>query len=211
MFWFKKRDVIYADAYTNDSLVYKYFQIREGGFFHEESSRLYENSFVSPLWNDLEINLEGDDDESFSYRFDRYDLFSFHEYNLEGFFRPDFLYFRFPPAWQITTSEPLNWLIVPALQSQGKFASKVMMPPMTRNFLFNHNTDWEFMVENKKQIINFEANTPLVHLVPLTDKKVVFRSHYDNQAVFNLQRESDAIRFMNSEYLKSKLHERYYG
>lgn len=209
-FWRKKQNVIYADAYTNDSLIYKYFQIREGSFFSKDFSSLHENSFVAPLWNDLEINLQGDEAKSFSYRFDNYDLIDFHEYSLEGFFREDFVYFRFPSAWQIVTSEPVEWLMFSALGGSN-VSSQVFIPPMTRNFIFNHNTDWEFMLENKQQVVNFQANTPLVHLVPLTDKKVVLRSHYSNEITFNLARESDAIRFMNSEVLKSKLYERYYG
>jgi len=241
---FSKNKTIYLDAYTNDSLVHKYFPIQESSFYipewwkkipakvYEENApihsdgfelptmkkcpgfiELFKKSFSYPLWSDLELIMNGDEEKTYSYRFgfdNEFDISTHgaHEYG-EFLSKGDFVHIKLMSPWFVEASENIDWAIMPAMWNYGENMSRVFVVPGIDNYLFNHSTTWQMFVENKEQVINLSAGTPLVHMIPITERKVEVRSHLDSQKYQDLKRSTSAFSFTNNYYTKKRLLEKH--
>lgn len=204
MFWFKKNKKIVVEAYTNDALVEKYFKLKPASSFVHQASVLPNKGFVLPIWYDFESFIKGNFLKEFLYTFHQnYNLLPQHDYNLDMHFS-DNLLFNIPTPWRIYTEEPLEWLVTQSTRFQ-----EYVIPFKTQNFCFNHVLNLEMLVPNTEQVLNIPVNTPLVNLIPLTEKEVVFNFHYDLDTSIQLEMRSESIAFTGGEYVKRSLYERW--
>lgn len=204
--WWKN---IPAKVYRNDapyaSPSYELPTMRQCAGFIE----LYKKSFVYPLWADLEINVEGDENSgAYNYRFGfdyEYPLQSHGPHERGSFLPPEkYVHIKTPPVWALTTSEALNWVTFGASWNQEDTLNKLFFFPGMEDYSLNHSTTWQFMVENVEQSIFLPAGTPLVHMVPLTSRPVRVESHFDPDMFSYLSRATSSYSFTGGYYQKKK-------
>lgn len=169
---------------------------------------LFKNSFVYPLWADLQIDVKGSSSSMYDYRFGfehEYSLTSHPEHD-RGEFLPanKFIHIKTPSVWVFNTEENIDWMTFGATWHQEPIINKVFWFPGVDNYKHNHATTWQFAVENKEQTIFIEAGTPLIQMIPVTERPVKIQSHYDPDAFNYYNRATSSFKFTNGYYSKIK-------
>jgi len=87
---------------------------------------------------------------------------------------------KLPIHWVADCNKDISSIITPPCWTDSLHLDTVNTLSAVRNFYYSHSTQWHFIL-NKKHNTSFTLNAgiPCYHFTPLTDKKVVVRSHYD--------------------------------
>jgi len=174
---------------------------------------LFKETFTLPLWGDLIINVDSEKN-MFDYDFvpeSDLNVFS-HATFQRGEFMPDndFIQLQVESPWKAVSSDTdVNWLMVPAVWNQNEYMLReTTFVPGLLNFKYSHLTNVQLFINNSSQELFFSAGTPLVYLVPLTDREVEINHYYDPEKHSQLGRKSQSFSFVHSHYRKKSWCER---
>jgi len=228
---FKKKVVL--NCYTSNKSAYDLFSInytknfipewwkkvpkayRYGDNFHDAPTiktcpgfiDLYKKGVMVPLWSDLEIQSNRDD-----YKYQFADQHSSIDYN-----HPDAIgsvvhtmdvhSIKLTSPWLFECSHDIEWLYVsPTWNTETMDIHTV--PGIVK---FNHAIRSNINLMIRKGLdhnVSLSAGTPIVQIVPLTDRNIEVKCHYISRAEFH-DREVSMSPFFFSSYKKvSKLKEK---
>lgn len=141
------------------------------------------------------------------------DVFNSHPPYQRGNFLPEerYSHIKLPIKWVVDSNKSINTMITPPCWSDPLFVDKISVLSAVRNFKYISSTHWHFIL-NKNENISFtlDAGIPCYHFTPITDRKVVVRSHYDpdkfekitNQKNYDWSFEGSYFKYLNK--LKNK-------
>jgi hypothetical protein len=172
----------------------------------------FRNGFIIPMWTDAQIGyVQANNGYTNTTQFvtqfsDGATKCQVHEQKQIGNnFMPDQTYanFKIFSPWVFDCDEDIDWLWTqPAYNF--KYPDELILLPGALEFKYNSNVfinlGMRKLNENKEpKCINIEAGQPLVHLIPLTDRKVIVKNHLVSNEEWNriFQKNNRAFFFNN--------------
>lgn len=139
---------------------------------------LYAKSVVMPLWSDLSIVVHPD--KSYSWQFSD-TLSSGSEHNshqFDGFVdKHTHSVFKLHSPWLFSCKSNIDWVVTQASYSSKNFSGYTIMPGIL-NFNRQFDTNSQLLLDLKvPNTITLSVGQPLVHFLPMVDKKVVIHRH----------------------------------
>lgn len=205
---FKASKPIYLDCYTDDASVFKYAPIVRGtklmpSWWKKLDStglsnmrqcvgmmNLYSKSFIIPLW--CESHFWFDEFGGINWQFYDYKTeVKVHNYEQrKGWLdENNFAHAKIESPWVIKCSEPINFLWKSVEWEKTDF-SKYLILGGCVEFLYQttSNINLMFKKQDKDEKIIFGLNQPMVHLIPMTERKVNLRVHLvSSEELFKLR------------------------
>lgn len=161
-------------------------------------------SLVLPLWNSfiLEYSVDG---SRFSFASSANKL----EYQSEdlrgGLYLKEFHQFKLNSPWRFREKTGINFLFGQAFYN-FKDPTEFVMPPAIVNYKYQNATEINFFVKKpdggSSKRLEFEAGQPMAYLTPLTEKRVVIRTHLVSAVEF--EKVNVPILFFSGLYGKVK-------
>lgn len=138
-----------------------------------------DSSIIIPLWSSFVLEYSETGSRSiFS------DLTRTLEYQQEDQRGPNYLsefhQFKLASPWQCKEKHGISFLYSQAFYN-FKDPTAFVMPPAIIDFKYQHATEVNFFVRKPESGVNhrvsFDAGQPMIHLTPLTEKRVVIKKH----------------------------------
>lgn len=221
---FKKKVVL--DCYTTSKNIYEFFSINytknfipewwkkvpkayryADNFFDAPTIKtcpgfieLYKKGIMVPLWSDLEIQSNMED-----YKYQFADRESSIEYNHPDAVGPivhnmNSHSIKLTSPWLFDCSHDVDWLFVNPMWNLETM--DVMTVPGTVKFHHALRSNINLMIRRGLDTnISLSAGTPIVQMIPLTDREVEVRCHYVSRAEFQ-EREVNVRSFFFGGYKK---------
>jgi hypothetical protein len=203
--FFKKEKEIIVNCYTYRSDVYNYFPIVEtkktfpswlqkvkNSYFNSDKDCFdsvkscpafvdyFRTGFVIPLWSDLflEVGPKGSD----RYRWQYADLKSkigIHPHQQFGLCETEYQPFKLCSPWAFSCSEDVQFLFSAPSWRFGDLPITVEVLNGVVSYRTNAGTNINMLVKRTEaqQEFTIKTGTPLVHVLPLTEKKVRIKTH----------------------------------
>jgi hypothetical protein len=156
---------------------------------------MYNNSFILPLWSDVSIEMYLSVDGVKQWRYNFSDNISNLEVHHESQFTnfidyQKYQHIKFQPRWKLKESKGIKFYVTHPTWNMGHTNFKFQVLPGVLNFKYQTsiaiNTLWKYPdVLEKIDSTLLEADTPLAHIIPLTDKPVNIKTHIVTQEEFN--------------------------
>jgi hypothetical protein len=206
MFWFKPKKIV-VDCFTHHPMVAEKYDIRRSsksvpdwwkGLKHSVELatphgidrpsptmksclgflNLFQQSWTLPLWTDLILSVKADG--SYNYLFPHAmepDAVVSHPAYQYGFSMADKVHVKLSPPWTIWEKTGVSFGFFGADWSLINDLPSVRVVPGIVDYKDQHGIAVNFFVDKKEANINFVAGTPLAYVVPLTEKRVEFKTH----------------------------------
>ena len=234
MFWGKTKPIT-LNCYTYRSDVFNYFPIAEASKYLPEWVKTlkkpskhpagnvdtlkscpafigyFSAGFILPLWSDifLEVGQEG----STSYRWqyaDQQSEMGFHSQEQIGsnFPAEKYQHFKLASPWVFSCDEDIDFLFAEPSCQFDKIAETVKIVDGIINFKWSAPTNINMFIKRKEadQEILLEAGTPMIHLFPLTGRKVVIKTHLVPRETYeSVARKSGLTSFFARKKRKTQL------
>ena len=149
---------------------------------------LYKSGFIIPLWSDLNLKVEND---YFSYVYALTDSSGFcsittHIKDQYGYVFNDFIHFKFNVPWLISEKSGVKTLVTDCRWNILNKYSKMhivsgVIDYASQKFI---NVNGFFKKITTPYQYNFESGTPLLHVIPLTDKEIELKTQVVSEAEF---------------------------
>lgn len=198
---FSKKEIV-LDCYTYRSEVYNYFPIAKGSKhfpeFFKNTKKIppkssygtllhcpafidyFKLGFVLPLWSDLflEVGQKGSGSYKWQYADERSQM-DFHGENQTGIPEKEYQQFKLVTPWVLSCKEDVQFLFSAPSWHFESFPNTLSIVNAVVDFKRNAATNINMVVQRLEQPHSFvlRANTPLIHLIPMTDKKIVLKTH----------------------------------
>jgi hypothetical protein len=144
-------------------------------------NNLFSKGFIIPMWSDCVLRIGSEKTLDFSYRFaDEQSVIGFH---------PPFMFgkspliknaqhLKFHSPWYIVCDEEVQFLYLePTWAHETQKPFQVL--PAVLDYKHQHGSDVNVVATRVSEDyqISIDAGTPLVHIIPLTERKVVVKNH----------------------------------
>lgn len=229
MFWFKTKTIV-IDAFTYRDTIAEQYPISRASRHipdwwkflpaatktsHNATLKncqgfidLYANSFVLPLWSDLEIELFNINNQNgWKYQYaDQFSILDQHDpstYN--GFVNNEkYQHFKFIAPWIVKESTGVKFTLFQPSWNMGDLNCKYSVLPGVLDFKYQHsvnvNAMFEYPADNAKKLL-IEAGTPIAQFTAHSDKSLDIRCHSISEEEF--KRKFHITKFTGS-YLERK-------
>ena len=205
------KNVVYFDFYTDNPKVQKYFPIQpsrnyipdwwkkiEAPRLNEEVNHrtikrcpgfmdFFKKTYTVPLSTELMFVIENKDYfiEASDGSIDTNEIKTSHpSYQRGAFFtEPKYSHVKVPVPWVATCSHDIDIIVSsPCYNNSEVFFDKINVLNASKNLFYDSSMHWHFIL-NKTVNSSFiiEADTPMYHFSPITEKRVIVRTHYDPQ------------------------------
>ena len=145
----------------------------------------FKNTYTVPLWSEILVDIKNHDYyiEATDGSINSNDIKISHPpQQRKGFLaEPMFSHIKVPVNWRVESNKSLDIIVIPPTWiNDPTFVNKINVLSASKNPSYDMSMHWHFML-NKETDCTFtiEPDTPMYHFVPITDKKVVVRTHYD--------------------------------
>lgn len=232
LFIFKKQKVV-VDCFTKQAYVHEYAPIqraakflpqwwwdlpkakREGDNLNPSINMrycagftdLYAQGLIMPMWSDFTVRINADRSIDCQYS-DGQSRVEFHPDWQRGAFAPASMYthLKLLTPWMLKSKQNINWHMSAPIFSYLNPDTFVVCPGVV-NFKHLHFTNANILVANTApRTFDIEHGTPLLHLIPLTDKALVFNNVLvDDKEYDVLQQKNTRISFIASYYKAKKI------
>lgn len=143
---------------------------------------LYAKSLVLPMWSDFRVAVapEGVNEFKFEYA-NGYSEAHVHVQSHRGTYlhEKNYLQMKLLSPWALYTKEEVYWSMFQASYNVDDPSETSILPGMME-FKNLHNLNVQLAIKRKKfesDIVTIPCGQPLIHMVPMTDKKVDVRIH----------------------------------
>lgn len=143
---------------------------------------LYAKSIVLPMWSDFRVAVapEGVNEFKFEYA-NGYSEAQAHVQSHRGSFlnEKNYLQLKLISPWALYTKEKIYWSVFQASYNEENLSDMAILPGMLE-FKNLHNLNVQMAFKRKKfesDIVTIPCGRPLIHMVPMTDKKVEVKIH----------------------------------
>lgn len=169
----------------------------------------YKRGFVLPLWTDIEVIVDNTlPDGWLATAADMNEIDTHEAYQYGEFLdRKRWFHMKLNSPWFIETSEPLDFVYTQPHWNWGDLNTEIFTPTAYDTFFEgNHSTNVQ-LFSHKYHCRNFviSAGTPMVHYIPITEKKIVIHTLFDKDKVNLYLEKNDVFSFSAMFYLKKKL------
>jgi len=229
MKFFNRYKPITVNCYTWDKHVYKYASIQTSKNFYpiwykkliKEKNKedifstdisqcvgfkkLYQNGFVIPLWSELFLSIGEINNPSIDWQFaDKKSNIEFHPLSQMGDWlnENDIQHCKLQSPWKIECNEDIDFFWSEMSWNTSINTMKVL--PAIVDYKHQNASEINLLIQRTKerQNIKLDFNTPMAHIVPLSERKLIIKNHLIN---LDEWKEKDFPRFFFTErYLKSK-------
>ncbi len=200
IFIFKKKEIV-LDCFTTEPYVYNFNKINlisehyplwlkntkkdyEVEFFKQSTikkcialTEMYKHGAVIPMWSDLAMNIK-DKEIRWQFADTRTNIDSHDKKQWDNFSDVNqFCQFKIYSPWFFQTKKDIKFYWTKPfwnfpLQSNIQVATGII------DFKYNHSTNINFFVDYTKNIdIFIKAEEPLIHIIPLSDCKLIIKNH----------------------------------
>lgn len=204
MFFFKKSEII-LDAFTSHAGVYEHFPVQQStnllpnwwrslpktletvkyGIFHNQSTMkkcdgfldLYKNSFMIPNFSDVIIQTYDDGRWDAIYSADNMPQMISHTREQYG---PEFdnhIHIKVDTPWVFKESTGINFYFGDPFWNRIKTLNKYSVCSGVVNYKYQCNTSVNMLLPKQENRIEIAAGEPMAVIIPLTEKKVVVKTH----------------------------------
>lgn len=157
--------------------------------------------FIIPLWCDLAISVQHNQDGTpfYEYQFaDKRTVATDHAPEQWGDLWDDKVsHMKINSVWRFKTKEKLDWMWL-----QPKYHAKdlpLQIVEAIDEFKYQNSTNINAFIDNTEPVIyQLEAGTPLVHIIPLTDKEVVVKNHLISREEWDKLHNVKFFKFQNN-------------
>jgi hypothetical protein len=205
MFLFKKKTIV-VDAFVHEAAIHDLFPIEETSNFlpqwfkkippsiveqtpnsiskefstirHCEGfNALYKTGFVIPLWSDLTFETEKDGYSWNMSALPEKATISSHPHSQSGNVFNNYMHAKIESPWILEekTGIQFNWNY-PIWNDVSNHFDVCILPGIL-NFKYQNCTHINMFLPKRKNTIKFNAGSPIVHLVPISENKVDIRCH----------------------------------
>lgn len=209
--FFKKSIIL--NCYTSRSDVFNYFPIQETkktfpkwlktlkkSYFNSVEDCLYTvkncpafvdyflTGFTLPLWSDLALTVGKNGTDAYRWQYsDCRSQIDFHSLDQMGLDIKDYQHFKLLSPWVFSCSEDINFLWSRPSWRFGDMPETVQILDGVVNYKINAATHINMLVKKteKNQNILLSAETPMAHIIPLTERKIVLKTHLVTEEVMN--------------------------
>jgi hypothetical protein len=140
---------------------------------------LFSKGLIIPLWADYEITLDAGGGGSIKSAMTGMNFPPADTHNLEfqaaGAW-PEYGNIKFNSPWWLWCSEPIEWAWLPATWWQQD-PQEIIPVPGIAEYRYQHITNINTLVKKSKisKVISLKAGTPMVQLIPLTERDWEFK------------------------------------
>jgi hypothetical protein len=163
----------------------------------------YKKSIVLPLWSDLAINIKSSREYYWQFS-DRYSTAVQHnmEKQATGFLN-GYSHIKLITPWAFKTKENISWVWSHPTYSYPNSHEVVSLPAVV-NHLYMHGTNINLLFSaNTPKTIIIPQGQPLVHIIPMSDRKVEIVRHLVSEAEYKkIKSVSTHITFLD-KYIKT--------
>lgn len=134
----------------------------------------FKNGYIQPLWCDLALSVNSDNTYKYQYS-DKKSKITLHNNKQFHNFYEDYFYLKLHSPWAFLTSEPVKFIIIDPF-----YLTNEPKPYIIPYGFLNDRTATTglnvFLFLNKKEPKNIliKAGTPLLQMVPITDRPIKF-------------------------------------
>ena len=171
----------------------------------------FTHGFMIPLWSDLMVGLNGDGTFGWQYSDAVSGAMTHGHQQMDGYLDPKrHVHLKLHTPWLIRCKEDINWSWVPntwAFQNP----SQVVIPPAVISYKYNYNADINTFLnfENTDGKILIKNGTPMVNVIPQTERKLKIHLHkVSNEEFFNLRESLIPTSFLNKYGTQKKIIDR---
>jgi hypothetical protein len=212
MIFFKKSKVV-VDAFTNVTGVFEYFPIQQAHKFIPEWWKripgylelpnkvglnvktptmktcsgfidLYNQGFIMPLWADLVFETKATGEYAFQ--------FSNPESNMNGHMSSQLgnqlgnvIHLKIISPWYLKEKTGIKFLLAQPVWNHIQEHSEIIVPPGVADFKSQVVSNINMFVPAKDARYEIKNNTPMIHLIPISDKEVEIKNHLVDNTEFN--------------------------
>lgn len=145
-------------------------------------NNLFNAGFILPMWSDCILRIGSNKTLDFSYRFaDGRSSIGYHPAFMfgESPIIQNSQHLKFISPWYIVCDEEIKFVYVEptwAYETQKMF----QVLPAILDYKYQHSSNVNVVIERAVEDyqITINAGTPLVHIIPLTERKVVIKNHF---------------------------------
>jgi hypothetical protein len=209
--FFLKKQVLVFDSFTTDSLVADMFPISKATKHYPEFWNqldnyyipekaiekrptmktcagfydYYLNGFILPLWSDLTIETRNNE---FYWQFSNTNNSAqYHDYQQRKGFLPNYFHLKLNSIWALKGKKDISWAISQPIWNFNNNLANLIIPPAIAEYKYQHGLDINIFMPMTKEKRTYElfSGQPLMHLAPMTDKKVKIITNVVSQNEFN--------------------------
>lgn len=143
---------------------------------------LFAKSVVLPMWSDFRVAVSPEGVTDCKYEFaNGYSEAQIHAQSHRGTYLHEkkYLQIKLMSPWAISTKEEVYWTMLQASYNEEDPLEMSILPGMLE-FKNLHNLNVQLAIKKQKfesSILTIPCGKPLVHLVPMSDKKIDVRIH----------------------------------
>jgi hypothetical protein len=167
----------------------------------------YKRGIILPMWMEIELVVsKGDIDATCSFG-DPNETFSFHPSHQYGSFLDvrKWLHVKIDSPWVISTDKPLNFVYAQPHYNFQDLNNKLFIPNSYDEYQIQHSTEIQMFVNVERDgVINFRPGMPMVHKIPLTEKKIKLHTEYNPNMFFKLKNNYSQSHFEGRWYYLKK-------
>jgi hypothetical protein len=232
--FFTKQNKIIVDCFVVEPIIHDLFSIQKTSKFYPEwwkqlpnsyvspnslgetgtmkgcpgFTDLFTNSFTVPMWSDFKLRV--DDQKHFVYQFaDQKTGLVLHDRQQREGLMPTHEHIKFIAPWQVVSKHDVKFVVMQPIWNQNGL-EQFITPPGMVNFKYQHNVNINlFFKPDTPGVYTFEAGQPILTIVPLTEKKVEFKTHLVSESewmrINNIHSQikfSDKYKFIKRNYEK---------
>lgn len=151
-------------------------------------SHLYKYGVVLPLWSDLRIYVGPINSGEYQYLFsDGISSASQHPDFQKGNFLPNsnYCHIKVHSPWIAYCKDAVPFMLSPLVWNTNK-PEECIIPNGVVEYKYQHSTNINLFIprKNEEQIVQLGFNTPMYHMVPLTDRKLEVKTHLISEAEY---------------------------
>jgi len=144
---------------------------------------------IIPAWCDLAIEIGPKGSDFYRWQFsDSFSELSTHEYiqfnnHIDA---REIQHIKLHSPWYFSCKEIMHWIWTDPKWNNIKINNYIVLPGIT-SFKYQHSTNINllFYREAQSKIIDIKHRTPLMHMIPLSDKKLILKHHLVSRDEFN--------------------------
>lgn len=234
IFWFKRKE-LHIDAFTYPSKAFDFFPLKKannfypdwwkklpkenlnGDFYPAPTMKTctgfidhYQNGLIIQLWSDVAIELSEYGKKTFKWQFadDRTVAESHNIVQYQGYLNEyslNFSHLKIISPWYIYCKEDIPFLFLDVPWQKMNDDYKIMLG--TVDFKYQHSSNINLFLRHKEQkrTLLIEAGTPIAHIIPLTERKLIVHHHLISEEEYYLKlNENRRVKFIGNNIFNKK-------
>lgn len=172
--WWKKLPSSYMNKDATTQVSWRHNTMRKCLGFVD----LYRNSWTLPMWADMALRTSEDGTYGFLTPINVLNApLSAHDPEQHGYNFKNFFVMKLASPWFLFEKKGIKFAFVGADWSLLNDCPDIRIPSGLLDFKYNNSSNVNLFLPRKNAEYQFSAGTPLVHFIPLTERKVEFKTH----------------------------------